>query len=241
MKVFIRLFGSGLVLTALSAAAAGPRGQQLKSFHDILEAGGWTMWGIIGLSVIGTFLVFFFLFTLRASLLYPRPFMREAEDAAAEGDSDALAAVCESNSSPAAQIIGAAIQQVSGAKQVDYLLIRDAVEDEGARQAGALWQRVQYLLDIAVVAPMVGLLGTVLGMLQSFAGLQVEVGVKPIAVSHGVAKALITTAGGLMVGICAMILYAIFRGRVNSLIGGLEGACSRVLRQFVSQRMSSRG
>ncbi len=239
MKAFIRVFGSGLTFTALRAAA-GPQVQQMKSFHDILQAGGWTMWVIIGLSAIGTFLVVFFLFTLRANLLYPRAFIREAEDAATEGDADALAAVCESNGSPAARIIGAAIQQVSGAKQVDYLLIRDAVEDEGARQAGTLWQRIQYLLDIAVVAPMVGLLGTVLGMLQSFAGLQVEVGVKPIAVSHGVAKALITTAGGLMVGICAMILYAVFRGRVNSLIGGLEGACSRVLREFVSRRMSSR-
>jgi len=240
MKTLIRFLGSGVVLSALNAVAAGPPSQQMKSFHDIIEAGGWTMWVIIGLSAIGTFLVVFFLFSLRAGLLYPRSFIREAEDAAAEGDADALAAVCESSSSPAARIVGAAIQQISGSKQVDYLLIRDAVEDEGARQAGVLWQRIQYLLDIAVVAPMVGLLGTVLGMLQSFAGLQVEVGVKPIAVSHGVAKALITTAGGLIVGICAMILYAVFRGRVNSLISGLEGACGRVLRQFVSQRMSSR-
>jgi biopolymer transport protein ExbB len=133
-------------------------------------------------------------------------------------------------------VIAAAVEQVEGSERVDYLIVRDAIEGEGARQASLLWQRIQYLMDVAVIAPMVGLLGTVLGMLQSFAGMEVEMGVvKPLAVAAGVAKALITTVGGLIVGIVAMGLYALFRGRVNSLVGGLENGCGRVFRRLMAK------
>jgi len=226
------------VFLAFAAAAAEAQSQpRLTTFRQVLEAGGVTMKVIIALSILATFLVLFFLLTLRASVLCPKTFVQEAEDAAAAGDAEALQAVCESSGSPAARIVAAALEQYSGAGESDYLLMRQALEDEGARQAGMLWQRIQYLLDIAVVAPMVGLLGTVIGMLQSFSGLQLEVGaVKPVALAHGVSKALVTTAGGLIVGIAAMILYALFRGRVNQLIGILETTSGRILRLFISVR-----
>ena len=242
MKRFITGTVAGAFLVTLQAVAAeAEAAQSLNTFGDILEAGGVPMKVILGLSILGTFLVIFFLLTLRANALYPKAFLREAQDAAEDGDIEVLSAICQENDSPAARIVGAAAEQVVGAPQVDYMVIRDAIEDEGARQAGILWQRIQYLMDIAVVAPMVGLLGTVLGMLQSFSNLQSELGVvRPEALAQGVAKALITTAGGLIVGIAAMILYALFRGRVNKLVSGLEGACSRILRRFVSGRGSTR-
>jgi biopolymer transport protein ExbB len=199
------------------------------------------MYVIIGLSVLAVVLAVFFLFTLRASVLYPRPFLREVGDAAQRGDLEAVVSLCGENDSAAAAIIGGAMEQMKGADQVDYLLIRDAIEDEGGMVAGACFQRVQYLLDIAVIAPMVGLLGTVLGMLQSFSGLQAELGaVKQTVLAQGVAKALITTAGGLLVGIAAMVLYALFRGRVSKLVAGLENACARVLRSIVGNHAGRR-
>ena len=212
--------------------------KHLTTFKDIIEAGGWPMQVILALSVVMTFLVILFLFTIRANALFPKRFVQEALDAADEGDTEALEAICHDNDSPASKIVGAAVEQMSGEQRVDYMVVRDAIEDEGARQAGNLWQRIQYLQDIAVVAPMVGLLGTVLGMLESFAGLRTElgVGIKPEMLAQGVSKALITTAGGLVVGILAMILYAIFRGRVNKLIAGLESACSRVLRKYMLKK-----
>ena len=243
MKRLITGVLTGLMLLAYEASAAAASGsvQELKSFRDIIDAGGPAMKVIIALSILGTFLVIFFLFTLRGNALCPRVFIREAEDAAEEGDIEALEAICQENDSAAARIIGSAAEQIAGAQNVEYMVIRDAIEDEGARQSGVLWQRIQYLYDIAVVAPMVGLLGTVLGMLDSFAGLETELGmVRPTALARGVAKALITTAGGLVVGIAAMILYAIFRGRVNKLVSTLEGSCSRVLRKFASKRAGTR-
>ncbi|OGV81776.1 MAG: hypothetical protein A3K19_26285 [Lentisphaerae bacterium RIFOXYB12_FULL_65_16] len=241
MNTFARRAGVAVCLAGvlisgwvLAAEAAGP--YKYNSFKDVLDAGGLTMKFILALSMLAVFLVIYYLFTLRASVVYPDAFIREAENAAADGDIEGLKKLCLENDSPAAQVVAAAVEQVEGAERADYLIVRDAIEGEGARQASVLWQRIQYLLDVAVIAPMVGLLGTVLGMLQSFAGMEVEMGVvKPLAVAAGVAKALITTVGGLIVGITAMSLYALFRGRVNSLVGGLESASSRVFRRLMAK------
>jgi biopolymer transport protein ExbB len=227
---------AGAIVPSLAGAAeAADAG--LNTFQDVIEAGGWPMQVIIIMSIIALFLVFYFIFTLRAQAIFPSALLREAEDAAAEGDIEALEAICQGNNSAAAKIIYAAAEHVQRDPRADYSIIRDAVEDEGARQAGMLWQRIQYLMDIAMVAPMVGLLGTVLGMLHSFAKLRTAVGgVMPTSLAQGVSQALITTAGGLIVGILATILYALFRGRVNTLVSGLESSCNRVLRQFVSSQ-----
>jgi len=230
-----------VVLAAAEDANLGPQlskaDQHVKSFKDILDQGGWPMDIIVGLSVLATCFVIFYLFTVRSGVLYPKVFLQEAEDAAEEGDIEALVAICQDSDSAAAKIVGAAAEHMGGEQRPDYMVIRDAIEDEGARQAGVLWQRIQYLQDVAVIAPMVGLLGTVLGMLQSFAGLEMEVGaVIPTQLAEGVAKALITTAGGLIVGIAAMVLYAYFRGRVAKHTAGLESACSKILRRFIAQR-----
>ena len=89
-----------------------------------------------------------------------------------------------------------------------------------------------------MISPMLGLLGTVLGMMHSFAGLQAGVAFanKADALAAGVAEALYTTAGGLVVGILSMAIYAFFRGQVNRLVGGLENACNRVLRRYAVRR-----
>jgi biopolymer transport protein ExbB len=238
-----------LLLAACRVAAAeaavaesAPAAQvQVRSLRDIIHEGGLTMEVIIGMSIFATFLAILFVFSLRANVLYPRSFLREAEEAAEEGDIEALRAVCQNSGSAAARIIEAAVEMIAGAPQVDYVLVRDAVEDEGARQAGSLWQRIQYLMDVAVISPMLGLLGTVIGMMEAFSGLEVRLGtVKPTILAQGVAKAMITTVGGLIVGIGAMVLYAYFRGRVNKLIGGLDSACNRVLRKYLKTRSGVR-
>lgn len=225
---------SMLLTPAVLAQGTGTQSEDFISLKALLEAGGWTLKLIIILSIIAVGLTIFFLLTFRAGMICPRPFINEAMRAAEEGDQEALQSICTTDPSPAARILAAATEQIAMGDSVDYMAMRDAVEDEGARQASGLWQRLQYLMDVAVIAPMVGLLGTVLGMLTAFADLRTEIGgVRPDTLSQGVAKALITTAGGLIVGILAMILYAVFRGRVNSLIAGMEETCSRVLRVFI--------
>ncbi|MFO7821484.1 MAG: MotA/TolQ/ExbB proton channel family protein [Lentisphaeria bacterium] len=242
--IFFSFLGSSILLAPAVWAqspegAAGATGRM--SLEQILAAGGWPLKVVILLSIVSVFLVVFFIFSFRAHVLVPKTFYREADQAAEEGDVAGLELACRNDASPASRIIGAATRQMQASERFDYMAVRDAVEDEGGRQATVLWQRLQYLMDIAVIAPMVGLLGTVLGMLDSFAGMEAELGaVRPSSLSQGVAKALITTAGGLIVGIGAMILYAVFRGHVNRLIAYMEESCSQILRKMADAQPAGR-
>ena len=179
-------------------------------------------------------LLFFYLLSMRQGTLYPRSFIMEAQDAAEDGDLEGLRDLCLNNGSCAAKIIGAALEQCEDGHVADHVILRDAMEDEGGRQAGMLWQRLQYLMDIAVIAPMVGLLGTVWGMMVSFSGLESGVSMinKADTLANGVSQAMYTTFGGLIVGIFAMAMYDLMRGRLNKLIGGMESACNTVLRKL---------
>ena len=111
------------------------------------------------------------------------------------------------------------------------------MEGEGSRQASLMQNQIQYLQDIAVIAPMIGLLGTVLGMLEAFNAVALDIAkAKPMVLAAGVSKALITTAAGLMVGIPAMMAYAYFRGRVTRLLAELETVSAELLASLTRPR-----
>ena len=214
---------------------------KMVPFSKVIQDGGWTMIVLGVLSLFATFLVFYFFGTLRLNIVMPQNFRLEAEDIATNRDVETLHAICKGNRSAGAQIIGSVTKLLLENPKAEYLVIRDVIEDEGSRQASALWQKVQYLLDVALIAPMVGLLGTVLGMIQAFVGLQEDFGaVKPIALANGVSKALVTTAGGLIIGIAAMLFYSYFRGHVNILITHLEDRCNQIIYRFIFDNESEK-
>ena len=193
-----------------------------------IERGGPVMYVLLFLSFVSFCLVFYYLLSLRVTAVAPPKFIQQAEEALAKKDFEMLFGVCNENDSPASKIISAGVNIFIKSKN-NYAMIRDAVEDEGARQANLLWHRIQPLQDIAVVAPMVGLLGTVIGMINSFMSLTAEVGTpRPTVIASGVSMALITTAAGLVIGITAMILYSFFRSRINKLLTVLENSCNKI-------------
>lgn len=226
--------GAALITLAGNVQAAETASARpIASVWDLIRTGGWTMGGILLLSILAVALIVYFLLTIREEILMPRRFIQKVEAAAAAGDIQGVRDLCLADDSAAAKVLLAALEQLEVDKKAGYDMLSAAMEDEGARQAGVLWQRIQYLMDVAVVAPMMGLLGTVLGMIQAFSSLQAELGtVIPLSLAQGVAKALVTTAGGLAVGIPAMLIFAVFRGRVLSLVAGLEGVCGRVMRRL---------
>src|SRR5436190_1854321 len=89
---------------------------------------------------------------------------------------------------------------------------------------------VVYLADIGMIAPLLGLLGTVFGIIHSFGALGADIGsARYVALSRGISEALVNTAAGLAIGIPAMMFYAFFRGRAQKLISELEAASTHVL------------
>ena len=97
---------------------------------------------------------------------------------------------------------------------------------EGGRIADAMMSSVDWLADIAAIAPLVGLLGTVLGMFQAFGGIasDVSAGAKPVVLAQGVSQAIVTTIFGLVVAIPSLAAYAVFRRRAQKRIAEIESA-----------------
>ena len=95
---------------------------------------------------------------------------------------------------------------------------------EGGRIAARAYAAVDWLADIAAIAPLVGLLGTVLGMFQAFGGIasDVSAGAKPVVLAQGVSQAIVTTIFGLIVAIPSLAAYAVFRRRAQRRIGEIE-------------------
>ena len=100
-----------------------------------------------------------------------------------------------------------------------------------------LTSRITYLADIGAIAPMVGLLGTVFGMIKAFLNIASGdvTGVRQMQLAENVSEALITTAAGLMIGIPALAFYSLFRGRVQKYIAELEAAATHLMALLHSQ------
>jgi biopolymer transport protein ExbB len=193
-----------------------------------LHKGGPVLYVLILLSFVMLCLVFYYLMSLRTVLVVPDDLVKRIEGALEKKDFELLAEISKKDDSPTGKIIKAGTEIFIRSKN-NYVMIRDAVEDEGGRQSGILWQRIQPLQDIAIIAPMVGLLGTVIGMINSFMSLTAEVGTpRPTVIANGVSMALITTAAGLIIGITAMILYSYFRSRIHNIIGYMENVCNKI-------------
>ena len=117
---------------------------------------------------------------------------------------------------------------------------REIAQAEGVRLAGLWNQRISYLADIGSIAPMLGLFGTVLGMIKSFSVVASDIAAsRPMMLADGVAEALVTTAAGLVIGIPVMAAYAFFRGRVQGMISDLEAASTILMAQLGAGKSDS--
>ena len=228
-SIFVTMFVFSIFTPdSLFAQEAAAQTTNQINLMAVFDKGGVILYILLLLSFIASCLVFYYLLTLRTSVIVPKEFIVQTENAINQKDFEVLAQLCEGNSSPASKIIAAGANIFLRSKN-NYQMIKDAIEDEGVRQAGLLWHRIQALQDIAVIAPMVGLLGTVLGMIKSFMGLNAESATpRPTVIASGVSMALLTTAAGLIVGILAMILYSVFRARINKILTELENSCNKI-------------
>jgi biopolymer transport protein ExbB len=141
-----------------------------------------------------------------------------------------LLAVSNRHGEAIARVVQKVLDFTTKNPSAEFAQVREIAETEGTRVASSLNNRVIYLADIGMIAPMLGLLGTVFGIITSFSALGADLGTARYALlSSGVSQALINTAAGLAIGIPAMICYAYFRGRVNRIISELESAVTHVL------------
>ena len=216
--------------------AGGAVGQGM-SIREVLRNGGWLMYVLAGMSFLTVAFVIFFFVVLRPGQVAPPVLHRELSDKIKAGALDDARRAAEYRPCPLSAVTLAAMNYVRTMPNVDPVLLKDIVEGEGARQAEAIQGQTQYLLDIAVVSPMIGLLGTVFGMLKAFGSVAHDIAsAKPVVLAAGVSQALITTAFGLIVGIPAMIFYAYFRRRASKLVSHLESSATEILTALLGGR-----
>lgn len=201
------------------------------NLQQIVDSGGVILYILLAMSVVAVMLILAFSIILNGRRIAPASFVREIELSLKNGDFEEAVKSCEGNSSPVSAITLSALNYLERAGvDADPELLRQVVEGEGVRQIGRLQSQITYLMDIGVIAPMVGLLGTVMGMLKSFSGVALNLAqARPTVLADGVSQALITTAGGLMVAIPAMIAYSLFRGRLSKLTANLELVAAEIV------------
>lgn len=222
---------------APDAGVQAPAEKPGMDWQEILRSGGWPMYVLAVLSVLTVAFVIYFIVILRTPQIAPRALHRDLVEKIKSGSLDDARRACEYRPCPLAAVAMAGLDYLRNIPDSDTVLLKDVVEGEGQRQAESLQGQTQYLMDIAVVSPMVGLLGTVLGMLKAFSAIALEIAsAKPVVLAAGVSQALITTAFGLMIGIPAMGFYAFFRRRAANAVSQLEAAATDVLAALLSKR-----
>lgn len=208
------------------------------SLGEIIRRGGPLMYVLGALSILALALIIYYIITLRESQVAPPLIHKDVQARLRAGTLPEARAACAYKSCALSEVVLAALDCVESGEATPETL-KDVVEGEGSRQAAAMQSQIQYLLDVAVIAPMVGLLGTVFGMIGAFNVVALDLAkARPMLLAAGVAEALITTAGGLIVGIPAMAFYAFFRGRVSRLVSHLE-SCTTDLMPPLLKRIRS--
>jgi biopolymer transport protein ExbB len=221
----------------LAQEATPSPGATQETVLKLLQAGGWVMIPLVLASVLTLALILACMISLRRSSVVTHRFMDTAEALLRKRDYLGLIAVSNRHSSAIARITSRTLDFATKHPSAPPSAIRDVAETEGGRVASSLNQRIIYLADIATLSPMLGLLGTVVGIINSF-GVLASNTTQPrqMLLAGGVAQALVTTAAGLIIGIAAMAFYSLFRGRVSSMISDLEAATTHILNIIGSQR-----
>jgi biopolymer transport protein ExbB len=196
---------------------------------ELFQAGGPIMWPILLLSVASLTILVERALALRSSQVIPGTLVdrlasvHTSLDPASVGDS------------PLGQIVAAALAHRDGSREQ----LKEAVEDTGRHVAHALERYLNLLGTIASVSPLLGLLGTVIGIITAFSAIT-HAGVgDPKALSGGIGQALISTAAGLIVAIPSLIGYRYLRGHVDSLIIEMEKAALSLIARLDAERSAT--
>src|SRR5258706_10488542 len=221
--IFVALGGS-LALTAATLAqgslaeeAAAQGKIPTKNLLDVMYEGGPLMYPIGLCSFVLLVFVFERFIALRRGRIIPRPFVKRILEQLREGQliREKALQLCEDNRSPVAVVFAAAVKKW-GRTSVE---VEQAILDSGERVTNQLRRHLRLFSGISQVSPLLGLLGTVLGMIMSFNAISSSdaMGQREL-LAGGIAQALLTTAAGMFVAIPALMAYLYFVGRMDELV-----------------------
>jgi biopolymer transport protein ExbB len=228
--------GAGMELSkeaADAAAKASSKGSPMSFTNVVLSSGflGIVLWLGLGLcSVAGFALIVDSFITIRAKKIVPQTLVTKAREAIEQGDVLKALKHCEEEPGPLANILSAGFSNV----QEGFDAVQEAIGVAADLETEKLMQRVAYLNLVSNLAPMLGLLGTVQGMIYAFANLAMtQAGAaQQQMLAVNIAQALYTTAGGLIAAVPAIGFFYMFRNKLTQIILGMEALTTDLIKSL---------
>ena len=199
-------------------AIATDTGIEQQTIMDVILDSWYIMGPLAVCSVLAVYIFIERFLTIKRALNEERDFMAKIKDYVNEGKLDAAKQLCASTDNPVARMVEKGLMRI-GKPLPD---INAAIENVAKMEIYRLEARLSILATIAGVAPMIGFLGTVLGMMNTFGKMRTE-GVEIASLSGGINEAMVTTVGGLVVGIIAYVAYNYLISKVEKVIQKMEG------------------
>jgi biopolymer transport protein ExbB len=240
MKRNSRMAGMMVLAISWSAVAfcapAATDGVKTVTFGEMWRVGGWCMWPLGVCSVAATYFVIRNILMLRTKNLLRADLKPEIEKLLAQRDIKGVRELCQNSPSLMTSVLEAGLERVSE-NDFDPAHVMEAIEEAGNEQMVTFMRPINYLSMIGSVAPMLGLLGTVSGMIKAFANISAGGMGKPELLAGNIGEALITTAAGLIIAIPAMTAYFIFK---NNFIKNMS-TMGRMVGHFMNVYRNSTG
>ena len=185
---------------------------------ELLKSGGFLIWPILLCSVISLAIILERFLALKTNDVAPPALLDKIRKMLKKGELDTKAINEIEENSPLGKVLAAGLRNPNQHRVV----IKDAIEEAGRHVVHDLEKHLQTLGTIANITPLLGLLGTVIGMIKVFSAITTFGVGDPQALAEGISEALVTTAAGLSVGIPSLMFHRYFKGRVNELTVGME-------------------
>jgi len=231
---------AGLFATATAAMAQTTGNDAVTeltkdtSLLSMVFSAGWVMIPLALASMITLTLIIFCFFTLTEKSITTPELLDRMEPFFENEDLEGLARYVADRPQATARIIDRTLLFLERHPEAGAEAITAVAEAEGNRIAASLNQRVLFVMDVGVLAPLLGLFGTVVGILNSFGHIAQQASpMRTMLLAGGVSQALVSTAAGLTIGITAMAFYAYFRGRVGHLISILEAEATLLTQELI--------
>ncbi len=202
---------------------------------SILESAGWPIWPLLVCSVIATALIIERLYQLRAQRVIPSSLLVEVLDKVDAGLPSSIDVDQLERGSPLGSILSATLRAFSANPKAQELELKQEIELEGRIIAHQLDRYLAALATIASAAPLLGLFGTVVGMIDIF-GSQSGTSSNPAQLAHGISTALYNTAFGLIIAIPSLIFWRYFRTQIDYFVLTLESSSEKLLKHLLKMR-----
>lgn len=200
----------------------------------IIQAAGWPIWPLLIASIIAVALIIERLIALRRAKVVPDAVLEKAIAAYRERGASPELLQSLATSSPLGRVLAAGLRNHASPRPV----IKEAIEEEGRIVTFDLERFLNTLGTIASISPLMGLFGTVVGMIEIF-GSSTPTGQNPQQLAHGISIALYNTGFGLLIAIPAMIFFRYFRGKVEGFVVEMEQEAARLVDILHGERMEA--